>query len=69
MRLLGLGGTVGVAKVGSDYYRDAYFAPRPLSERLVNLKLNARGLNRMRDWRTCLAEYSAVFKQELDASL
>jgi dTDP-4-dehydrorhamnose reductase len=69
VRLLGLEGSVGVLKVGSDYYRDAYFAPRPLSERLVNLKLNARGLNRMRDWRTCLAEYSAVFKQELDASL
>jgi dTDP-4-dehydrorhamnose reductase len=69
VRLLGLNGAVKVTKVGSDYYRDAYFAPRPLSERLVNLKLNARGLNRMRDWRTCLAEYSTVFKRELDASL
>ena len=69
VRILGLNGAVKVTKVGSDYYRDAYFAPRPLSERLVNLKLNARGLNRMRDWRTCLAEYSTVFKRELDASL
>jgi dTDP-4-dehydrorhamnose reductase len=67
VRLLGMEGAVKVIKVGSDYYKDAYFAPRPLSERLVNLKLNARGLNRMRDWRTCLAEYSAVFKRELDA--
>lgn len=67
VRLLGMEGAVKVIKVGSDYYKDAYFAPRPLSECLVNLKLNARGLNRMRDWRTCLAEYSAVFKRELDA--
>jgi dTDP-4-dehydrorhamnose reductase len=69
VRLLGLADRVGVVKVGSDYYKDAYFAPRPLSERLVNLKLNARRLNRMRDWRTCLAEYSEVFKRELDASI
>jgi dTDP-4-dehydrorhamnose reductase len=69
VRLLGLEDAVKVTQVGSEYYRDAYFAPRPLSERLENLKLNARGLNRMRDWRTCLAEYSTVFKRELDASL
>ncbi len=67
VRLLGLADTVKVTKVPSDYYRDAYFAPRPLSERLVNLKLNTRGLNRMRDWRTCLAEYSVVYQRELDA--
>lgn len=69
VRLLGLADRVGVVKVGSDYYKESYFAPRPLSERLVNLKLNARRLNRMRDWRTCLAEYSEVFKRELDASV
>ena len=67
VRLLGLHGVVNVTRVGSDHFREAYFAPRPLSERLVNLKLNARGLNRMRDWRTCLAEYSTVFKRALDA--
>ena len=69
VRLLGLADRVAVVKVGSEYYRSAYFAPRPLSERLVNLKLNARRLNRMRDWRTCLEEYSHVFRQELNASL
>ena len=67
VRLLGLAETVQVRKVQSDHYKDTYFAPRPLSERLVNLKLNARGLNRMRDWRTCLAEYSEAFRSELDA--
>ena len=69
VRLLGLAETVQVRKVHSDHYKDTYFAPRPLSERLVNLKLNARRLNRMRDWRTCLAEYSDVFRRELDAQL
>jgi dTDP-4-dehydrorhamnose reductase len=69
VRLLGLGDTVRVTKVPSDYYKDTYFAPRPSSERLVNLKLNARRLNRMRDWRTCLQEYSEVYKRELDAAV
>ncbi len=63
VRLLGLTESVTITRVSSDYYRDRYFAPRPASERLVNLKLNARGLNCMRDWRTCLAEYSAVYKR------
>jgi dTDP-4-dehydrorhamnose reductase len=66
VRLLGLADTVTVTKVRSDHYRNEYFAPRPYSERLVNLKLNERGLNRMRDWRTCLEEYSAVYRRELD---
>ncbi len=69
VRLLGLADTVKVTKVRSDYYQEAYFAPRPSSERLVNLKLNARRLNRMRDWRTCLAEYSEVFRRELHAQV
>jgi len=67
VRLLGLADTISVVRVPSDYYRTDYFAPRPLSERLVNLKLTARGLNRMRDWRTCLSEYSAVFRKDLHA--
>ena len=69
VRLLGLAETVKVTKVPSEYYDDTYFAPRPSSERLINLKLNARRLNRMRDWRACLEEYSQVFKKELDAEI
>lgn len=67
VQLLGLADTIPVVRVPSDYYRTDYFAPRPLSERLVNLKLTARGLNRMRDWRACLSEYSAVFRKDLHA--
>jgi dTDP-4-dehydrorhamnose reductase len=69
VRLLGLADTVRVTQVPSGHFRDTYFAPRPASERLVNLKLSARGLNRMRDWRQCLAEYADVFKRELDAAV
>jgi dTDP-4-dehydrorhamnose reductase len=69
VRLLGLAATVRVTQVPSGHFRDTYFAPRPASERLVNLKLSARGLNRMRDWRQCLAEYADVFKRDLDAAV
>ena len=34
-----------------------YFAPRPDSEKLTNLKLSIRNLNHMRDWKVCLKEY------------
>lgn len=57
VRLLGLDTTVEVVPVGSDHYAAEYPAPRPASERLVNYKLALRGMNHMRDWRVCLAEY------------
>ena len=69
VRLLGLSETVRVTKVASGYFKDTYFAPRPSSERLVNLKLSARGLNRMRDWRACLEEYSEGYRRALDAEV
>ena len=43
--------------VDSEFFKDEYFAPRPYSEKLINLKLEARGLNNMRSWKECLAEY------------
>lgn len=48
---------IKVNLVDSDFFKETYFAPRPYSEKLVNLKLNARGLNNMRDWKVCLKEY------------
>ena len=59
--LLGLSSVIEIEKVASDYFGDEYFAPRPASEQLVNLRLNELGLNFMRDWRECLAEYAAQF--------
>ena len=65
IHLLGLEDEIEVEKVSSDYFKDEYFAPRPTSERLVNIKLNARGLNVMRDWKTCLKEYAVLFINDL----
>jgi dTDP-4-dehydrorhamnose reductase len=59
---LGLTGKVKVTEVSSDHFKSDYFAPRPASEKLVNLKLTARGLNGMRDWRVCLSEYAQRFQ-------
>jgi len=61
VRLMGLAEKIKVTVVPSDYFKEQYFAPRPASEKLVNLKLNQRGLNRMRDWQVCLEEYAAVY--------
>jgi len=56
---LGIGDHVRITEVSSEHFAEEYFAPRPPSERLLTTKLNLRGLNVMRDWRTCLREYVA----------
>jgi dTDP-4-dehydrorhamnose reductase len=57
LRILRLEKAININAVASDYFAADYFAPRPESERLVNYKLNLRGLNLMRDWRVALKEY------------
>jgi len=64
VRLLGLQDQIKVTRVSSDYFKEEYFAPRPASEKLVNLKLNSRKMNYMRDWKTCLGEYSEIFRKD-----
>lgn len=64
VKLLGLENEVKITKVSSDYWKKEYFAPRPYSEKLVNLKLITRNLNQMRHWKECLEEYSKVFKED-----
>ncbi len=63
---LGLSGQVEVVPVTSEYFAEAYFAPRPASEQLVNARLRERGLDVMRDWRVALEEYSEVFRRDLE---
>lgn len=65
VRLLGLGQTVKINRVSSDFFKQEYFAPRPPSEKLLSIKLKARGLYVMRNWKICLDEYSQVFAQDL----
>lgn len=57
VRLLGLQDSIEVVEVDSSYFEAEYFAHRPPSERLIDMKLNLRGLNIMRDWRICMKEY------------
>jgi len=65
LRCLDLEKQVEVKVVDSDFFKKQYFAQRPYSERLVDLKLIARKMMYMRDWKECLNEYSVVFKAEL----
>ena len=62
--ILGLHDTVEVRAVHSDFFAAEYFAPRPPSERLLNYKLDLRGLNQMRDWKVALREYIADYYVE-----
>lgn len=57
LEILALEKKVKVTEVGSDFFKKEYFAARPDSERLLNIKLGLRGLNTMRDWTVALKEY------------
>ncbi len=57
IKILELENEVKVTSVDSEFWKREYFAERPPSERLVNKKLDLRGVNIMRDWRICLREY------------
>ena len=62
---LNLSDKVKITIVPSDYFKKDYFAPRPSSEKLINLKLMTRNLLFMRDWKVCLKEYSAEFAKNI----
>lgn len=57
IRILNLEDKVKIIPVDSDFFKDEYFAKRPLAERLNNFRLTLKGLNKMRDWKICLKEY------------
>ncbi len=61
LSLLNLTGSIRLQPVDSAYFSKEYFAPRPACERLVNRKLDLRGLNVMRDWRVALKEYLSTY--------
>lgn len=65
VRLLDLENRVKVTQVGSEYFKQEYFAPRPASEKLVNMKLHARGFRHMPHWRDALADYAKEFRAAL----
>jgi len=67
VRLLGLADEIKISVVPSSYFTQEYFAPRPYSETLVNLKLRFREINYMRHWKEALADYAVAYREHYDA--
>ena len=64
VNVLNLSNSIKVTPVTSDYWKKEYFAERPPSERLIDKKLDIRGVNIMRDWKVCLKEYIDCYYQD-----
>ena len=61
IQILNLRDEIKITPVNSDYYKDQFFAERPASESLITKKLDLRGVNTMRDWKTALKEYIDLY--------
>ena len=57
VKQLRMNGDIKINEVSSDHFEKEYFAPRPVSERLINARLEQEGLDIMRDWKKSLSEY------------
>lgn len=57
LQILGRQNDIKINKVTSKFFEKEYFADRPSSERLVNKRLNLRGINIMRNWEDALQDY------------
>ena len=55
-----------LTKVDSDHWEKEYFASRPRSEQLINLKLELKDLNGMLDWKENLKNYLDTHSWGLD---
>jgi dTDP-4-dehydrorhamnose reductase len=65
LECLGLQDKVKVREVGSDFFKESYFAIRPRSEKLLNVKLKSIAPHLTRDWKMCLEEYVDRFNWNL----
>ena len=48
---------ITLKSVDSSFFESNYFAPRPVSEMMLNANLTALGINLMRPWREALRDY------------
>lgn len=48
---------VSLKPVPSDFFKDQYFAPRPVSEEMLNYVLELRKMNSMPYWKVALEDY------------
>jgi dTDP-4-dehydrorhamnose reductase len=61
LKCLGLQDKVSIREVGTDYFAKEYFAVRPASEKLINIRLKSVAPRLTRDWKICLEEYINKF--------
>jgi dTDP-4-dehydrorhamnose reductase len=64
IKLINYESKIDIIEVNSDYFADKFYAPRPLSERLLNKKLELRSLDFMRNWEIALKEYLEDYFKE-----
>ena len=57
LKIFNLQDKIELIKVKSDYFGEEYFAPRPKSEVLQNLKLKLRNLDQIRERDISLRDY------------
>ena len=57
MNILDLKMDIKITEVSSDFFAKEYFAARPISERLINKRLDDANLNVMQAWTVALREY------------
>ncbi len=60
---------VELEPVGSEYFAEEYFAPRPPSEQMRNRVLDLQGMNTMRPWEEALEDYIRTeFRDRIQAA-
>lgn len=57
LECLGATNQVKIREVDSSFFKENYFAPRPKSEKLINVELKKIAPHLTRDWKICLKEY------------
>ena len=65
LECLGVVNQVKIKEVDSSFFKENYFAPRPKSEKLINIELKKIAPHLTRDWKICLKEYIERFNWNL----
>jgi len=57
VEICGYANEIEMAEVNSDFFNKEFYVPRPANEMLMNVKLEALGINKMRPWKIAIREY------------
>ena len=55
--ICGYTGEIQLEEVSSDFFNKEFYAPKPSNEMLMNTRLEALGINKMRPWKIAIREY------------